>query len=80
MRRGTRSMITRCIRIVQMLVNGRKVQAHTIAEELEVSHRTVMRDLDYLTTECDLPIAYDRPQGTYRFTQPLYKSPLEFLK
>lgn len=80
MTRGTRSMITRCVRIVEKLVSGRKVTGGVLARELDVSHRTIMRDIAYLTAECDLPIEYDRDLGTYRFTQPIYKSPLELLK
>lgn len=75
-----RPMLWRLIRIVGMLRDGRRVQCGDLAAEFEVSLRTIMRDIDYLTFQCDLPIIYDAQKGTYRFTQPVSNTTLEAIR
>jgi predicted DNA-binding transcriptional regulator YafY len=43
--------------------------------ELEVSRRTLMRDLDFLRDDHNAPIAYDDPCRGFRLTDPTFSLP-----
>lgn len=47
-------------RIVELLQLGKRVTVASVAEDLQVSARTVARDLEYLVHVLGAPISYDR--------------------
>lgn len=49
---------------------GDMVNASIVARELEVSTRTVQRDLDCLRDSFGLPIEYDERHRTFRYSEP----------
>lgn len=66
----------RLFTIVQLLRGGRAVTARTLAERLEVSERTIYRDVDELTL-CGVPISGEPGRG-YRLPKTFEIPPLMF--
>ena len=66
----------RLFTIVQLLRGGRHVTARTIADKLEVSERTIYRDVDELTL-CGVPIEGEPGRG-YRLPKTFEIPPLMF--
>jgi proteasome accessory factor B len=54
---------------------GRYPNATRLAADLEVSSKTVQRDLDYLRNELAAPIEFDRDQNGYFYSRPDYVLP-----
>ncbi len=54
---------------------GRYPNCRTLAEEWEVSPKTIMRDIDYMKNQMDAPIEYDQYRHGYFYTEPDYKMP-----
>ncbi len=79
MRAGSRPQYRRLRRIVEMLNAGmRSRRSPTMADfqrELEVSRRTIARDLDFLRMEESAPIAYDPRARSYRLTERSFALP-----
>src|SRR3970040_1220153 len=57
------------------LPGGKALKATDLAREFEVNVRTAYRDLDFLRDDWRVPLEYDRPQGTYRLTEPIGSPP-----
>jgi predicted DNA-binding transcriptional regulator YafY len=66
----------RLFTIVQLLRGGRYVTARRLAERLEVSERTIYRDVDELTL-CGVPIEGEAGRG-YRLPKTFEVPPLMF--
>jgi predicted DNA-binding transcriptional regulator YafY len=66
----------RLFTIVQLLRGGRRVTARQLAERLEVSERTIYRDVDELTL-CGVPIEGEAGRG-YRLPKSFEIPPLMF--
>jgi len=66
----------RLFTIVQLLRGGRHVTARTLADRLEVSERTIYRDVDELTL-CGVPIEGEAGRG-YRLPKTFEIPPLMF--
>lgn len=64
-------MLVRIRTILQHLAQGQRVTAGSMARILDVSHRTVARDLDYMINGLDLPIHYEHSRRTYILAGPL---------
>ncbi|MBC8646601.1 MAG: WYL domain-containing protein [Thermoanaerobaculia bacterium] len=55
--------------------DGRHPNASTLAAKLEVSTKTVQRDLDYLRDELEAPIEFDRVENGYFYSRADYVLP-----
>jgi predicted DNA-binding transcriptional regulator YafY len=55
--------------IVQLLHDRKVVSKQVFIDELEVSHATFKRDLDFLRDRMNAPIIWDRDAGGYRFEE-----------
>jgi predicted DNA-binding transcriptional regulator YafY len=55
--------------------DGRHPNASTLAGKLDVSTKTVQRDLDYLRDELEAPIEFDRLENGYFYSRPDYVLP-----
>jgi predicted DNA-binding transcriptional regulator YafY len=55
---------------------GKYPNARTIADELEVGHRTVQRDIEFLRDRLGAPRAVDPRRNGYHYTEPDYQLPL----
>lgn len=69
--RGGRSRppLERMLRIHQAIQSGRYPNATTLARELEVSAKSIVRDLQFMRDRLDLPIEYDDRRWGYFYTQ-----------
>jgi len=57
--------------ILARVVMGEKVTANLLAEQLEVSLRTVTRDIDYLINSLHVPLSYDYLKRSYVLSGPI---------
>ena len=64
-------MLMRLRSIVLRLSRGERVTTGIIAMTLEVSPRTIARDLDYLANGLELPITYDFQLKSYVLSGPV---------
>ena len=69
------SRVYRILRLITMLRSGRSYSAGELAEELEVSKRTVFRDLNMLEM-AHIPYYFDRERGSYRINNHFFLPPV----
>jgi len=69
------SRIYRLIRVITMLQSGRGYTANELARELEVSRRTVFRDLNMLEM-AHIPYYFDADQGGYKISRHFFLPPI----
>jgi predicted DNA-binding transcriptional regulator YafY len=55
---------------------GEYPNARTISRELEVGHRTVQRDVEFLRDRLGAPLVFDRRHNGYYYAEPDYRLPL----
>ena len=61
--------------IHEQLSSGKKPNCTTLADEFEVSTKTIQRDLDFMRDRWTLPIAYDEAEHCYCYTAPVNNLP-----
>lgn len=69
------SRIYRLLRLITLLQSGRAYSAADLAEELQVSRRTVFRDLNALEM-AHIPYYYDQASRCYRISQHFFLQPV----
>ena len=57
--------------ILARVVMGERVTANLLAEQLEVSIRTITRDIDYLINSLHVPLSYDYFKRSYILSGPI---------
>ncbi len=57
------------LRIHQSLQSGRYPNGNTLAAELEVSSKSIHRDLEFMRDRLELPLAYNAAHKGYHYTQ-----------
>src|SRR5688572_17156494 len=65
----SRPPLQRMLHIHHAIQSGKFPNATTLAEQLEVSSRSVARDIDFMRDRLDLPIEYDGANFGYYYTQ-----------
>lgn len=65
----SRTALARVAHISAALNTRKRTTAGLLADELEVSDKTIRRDLDFMRDTLNLPI--DRDQAGFYFTQPV---------
>jgi proteasome accessory factor B len=63
------------LRIHEALQDGRQTNCTKLAAHLEVSTKTIMRDLAFMRDQLDLPCEYDPPTFTWRYAYPVKNFP-----
>lgn len=63
-------------RIHQELTRGDYPNCRALGEELEVSPKTIMRDLDFMRDRLGLPLEYDQVKHGYSYTAPVRDFPM----
>lgn len=67
----TRTVLGRLARITELLKQGKYPNCSTLAKELEVSTKTVQRDLDTLRYNLNAEIEFDVHHNGFYLTKPL---------
>jgi predicted DNA-binding transcriptional regulator YafY len=62
---GTRPPLDRMLQIHTAIATGKYPNANTLARELEVSARSIARDLDFMRDRLQLPVRYDEIKHGY---------------
>ncbi len=71
----TRPPMERMLRIHEELQDGSFPNCTKIAEEFEVSTRTIKRDVDFMKCRLNLPIEYDEKSYGYYYNKPVENFP-----
>ena len=71
----SRPPLERMMRMHQRLKAGRYPNCRKLAEELEVSTKTVQRDIDFMRYSLGLPIEYDQLHFGFYYTEPVSSFP-----
>lgn len=71
MKSAMRPTLYRLQAILMRLSRGERVTANLMAKDLEVSERTVARDLDYLINTLHVPMSYHYGRKSYVLDGPL---------
>jgi predicted DNA-binding transcriptional regulator YafY len=65
----SRPPLERMLRIHQAVQSGKRPNASTLARELEVSTKSIHRDIEFMRDRLDLPIEYDGSRFGYYYTE-----------
>ncbi len=71
----SRFSVERMLRIHERLKDGAPLNCTRLATELEVSRKTIQRDIDHMRDRLGLPIDYDRAAHSYAYTRPVEAFP-----
>lgn len=74
----TRPPLERIYRIHELVLRKKFPNCKTIAAEIEVTQKTIQRDISFMRNDLDLPIEYDATRHGYLYTRPVQDFP--FLK
>ena len=74
--RKLKTQFYRWLLIDEMIAAGRYPNAQSMSVEIEVSSRTIKRDIEYFRDMIGAPIAYDRARRGYYYTEANYRLPL----
>lgn len=72
---SSRPPLERMLRIHEELQRGAATNCTKLAAWLEVSVRTIMRDLEFMRDRLQLPIEFDGTRNTFFYTQPVMNFP-----
>jgi predicted DNA-binding transcriptional regulator YafY len=72
---SSRPPLARMLRIHEILQDGRDTNCTKLAEQLEVSTKTIMRDLAFMRDQLDLPAEYDPRTFAWRYAYPVKSFP-----
>lgn len=72
----SRPPLSRFQEIFQAIKTGRYPNRTQLARSIEVTTKTIQRDLDYMRYQLNLPIEFDYARGGYHFTKTINDLPL----
>lgn len=71
----SRFSVERMVRIHERLRDGARLNCTRLAAELDVSRKTIQRDIDHMRDRLGLPLEYDRSTHSYVYTAPVEAFP-----
>jgi proteasome accessory factor B len=71
----SRPPLERMMRIHHEIASGSYPNASTLAREMEVSTKSVQRDIEFMRDRLNLPVAYDGSRFGYHYTEPVSSFP-----
>lgn len=74
-RHARHPQIERMLNIHQELQRGASVNCTSLGRMLEVSRKTLVRDIEYMRERLNLPVEFDSVQNTYYYTEPVTAFP-----
>jgi len=72
----TRPPLERMQRIFRVIKEGGHPSRITLAKEIEVTTKTIQRDIDFMRDRLHLPIVHNREKNGYEFTTPVEAFPM----
>lgn len=72
----TRAPMERIYHIHEAVAEGRLPNCATLADELEVTQKTIQRDINFMRDRLGLPLEYDSQAHGYRFTEDVSHFPI----
>ena len=72
----SRPPLSRFQEIFHAIKTGRFPNRTQLARSIEITTKTIQRDLDYMRYQLSLPIEFDYARGGYYFTKPMTDLPL----
>jgi proteasome accessory factor B len=72
----TRRPIERIFTIHQTIQRGRFLNCRELAEQIEVTQKTIQRDITFMQNDLGLPLAYDRSKHGYFYERPVQEFPM----
>lgn len=72
----SRPPLQRMLQIHRAIASGGFPNATRLARELEVSTKSIQRDLEFMRDRLELPLAYDERRYGYYYTQPVSDFPM----
>jgi len=76
-RRGdTRRPIERIFTIHQAIQRGRFPNCRQLAEQIEVTQKTIQRDITFMQNDLGLPLVYDGAKHGYIYERPVHEFPM----
>lgn len=76
-RRGdTRRPLERIFAIHDAIQRGRFPNCRQLAEKIEVTQKTIQRDITFMQNDLGLPLEYDRKKHGYFYERPVHEFPL----
>src|SRR6202011_4646240 len=72
----SRPPLSRFQEIFHAIKTGRFPNRTQLARSIEITTKTIQRDLDYMRYQLSLPIEFDYARGGYYFTKPTIDLPL----
>ena len=72
----TRAPMERIYQIHEAVADGRLPNCSTLAKELEVTAKTIQRDITFMRDRLNLPLEYDDQTHGYRYTQDVSQFPV----
>lgn len=73
---ASRPPLLRMMKIHDLLAAEKFPNCSTLAEEFEVSTKTVQRDIDFMRDQMVLPIDYDQIRHGFHYTEPVEQFPM----
>jgi len=73
--RDSRSVYRRLIYIHHAILSQSFPSAPSLAQELEVSRKTIVRDIEFMRYQLNLSIAYDAGRRGYQYSEPVHDFP-----
>lgn len=70
---SSRPMFQRLLALDERIRSGSYPSQTALAEELEVSRRTLLRDCKFLKEQCKAPLRYDAARRGFHYTDPSYR-------
>src|SRR5947199_1179777 len=67
--------LERMMRLHEKLKAGKFPNCRKLAEEMEVSSKTIQRDIDFMRDRLNLPIEYDQLHFGFAYTEPVTSFP-----
>jgi len=72
----TRRPLERIFAIHEAVQRGRFPNCRQLAEQIEVTQKTIQRDITFMQNELGLPLRYDRGRHGYHYERPVHEFPL----
>ena len=72
----TRRPLERIFDIHEAIQRGRFPNCRQLAEQIEVTQKTIQRDITFMQNDLGLPLQYDRSKHGYYYERPVHEFPL----